>query len=287
MGENVIAGACLCGAVRFEVSGPLDRVAHCHCTICQRAHGAAFVTWAALPSERVRVTAGDAGLVHYRSSEIGTRSFCRTCGSSMFCTLDTHPGVIDVALASLRRTTAPFRSCTCSGTTARAGSSSADRLAAARREERSGAALRAAAASGERQQQRFREPRRLEPRPVRESGDDLAIRLARAEGSGEPIPDREHGAEVRVEVSPVRDVMRPMERRRHQGALEPVLDGGGAGRSSRAPARWRCRTPPRTRARPRAARRGRATAASRTGSARSSSPGWKRRAVVKWKAVSA
>ena len=101
MGENVIAGACLCGAVRFEVSGPLDRVAHCHCTICQRAHGAAFVTWAALPSERVRVTAGDAGLVHYRSSEIGTRSFCRTCGSSMFCTLDTHPGVIDVALASL------------------------------------------------------------------------------------------------------------------------------------------------------------------------------------------
>ena len=101
MVENVVAGACLCGAVRFEVSGPLDRVAHCHCTICQRAHGAAFVTWAALPSECVRVTVGDAELVHYRSSEIGTRSFCRTCGSSMFCTLDTHPGTIDVALASL------------------------------------------------------------------------------------------------------------------------------------------------------------------------------------------
>jgi hypothetical protein len=101
MGESVIAGACLCGAIRFEVTGPLDRVAHCHCTICQRAHGVAFVTWAALPNERVRVTAGDSHVVHFRSSEIGTRSFCRTCGSSMFCTLYTHPGTIDVALGCL------------------------------------------------------------------------------------------------------------------------------------------------------------------------------------------
>jgi hypothetical protein len=89
MTEPSVAGACLCGAVRFEVTGAVDRVAHCHCTICQRAHGAAFVT------------TGEADLAHYRSSEIGTRSFCRTCGSSMFCTLDTHPGVIDVALACL------------------------------------------------------------------------------------------------------------------------------------------------------------------------------------------
>lgn len=74
MGDPVISGACLCGAVRFEVNRPLDRVAHCHCTICQRAHGAAFVTWAAVPQEGVRITAGEADVTHYRSSEIGTRS---------------------------------------------------------------------------------------------------------------------------------------------------------------------------------------------------------------------
>jgi hypothetical protein len=101
MGERVVAGACLCGAVRFEVSGPVEPVVHCHCTMCQRAHGAAFATWAALPSERVRVTAGEADVVHYRSSDVGTRSFCRVCGSSMFCTLDTHPGTIDVAVGCL------------------------------------------------------------------------------------------------------------------------------------------------------------------------------------------
>jgi hypothetical protein len=101
MGDGGVVGACLCGAVRFEVSGPLDRVAHCHCTLCQRAHGAAFVTWAAVPQERVRITVGETAVTHYRSSEIGTRSFCGRCGSSRFCTLDTHPGVIDVAVACL------------------------------------------------------------------------------------------------------------------------------------------------------------------------------------------
>ncbi len=102
MSAEITAGACLCGAVRFEVTGPLATVVHCHCTMCRRAHGAAFVSWAALPEEHVRVTAGVEQLALYRSSDIGTRSFCRTCGSSMFCTLDTHPGTIDVALGSLR-----------------------------------------------------------------------------------------------------------------------------------------------------------------------------------------
>jgi hypothetical protein len=49
----------------------------------------------------VRITAGEGDVRHYRSSDIGTRSFCGTCGSSMFCTLDTHPGVVDVALGCL------------------------------------------------------------------------------------------------------------------------------------------------------------------------------------------
>jgi hypothetical protein len=101
MTEKGTTGACLCGAVRFAIAGPLERVAHCHCTICQRAHAAAFVTWAAVAEQRVRITAGEPELTHYRSSEIGTRSFCRACGSTLFCTLTTHPGVIDVALAAL------------------------------------------------------------------------------------------------------------------------------------------------------------------------------------------
>lgn len=46
---DIVSGACLCGAVRYEVTDLLEQVAHCHCTMCQRAHGAAFVTWRKLP----------------------------------------------------------------------------------------------------------------------------------------------------------------------------------------------------------------------------------------------
>jgi len=32
-------GGCLCGAVRYEVLGPLRDVVLCHCSHCRRTHG--------------------------------------------------------------------------------------------------------------------------------------------------------------------------------------------------------------------------------------------------------
>ena len=42
-------GACLCGQVQFSIAPPTKWCAHCHCTMCRRAHGAAFVTWIGVP----------------------------------------------------------------------------------------------------------------------------------------------------------------------------------------------------------------------------------------------
>ena len=96
-----VPGGCYCGAVRFEVVPPTLFCAHCHCTMCRRLHGAAFVTWFGVPYERFRLVAGDADLVRYRSSEHGTRSFCRHCGSTLFCESTNHPDWIDIVLANV------------------------------------------------------------------------------------------------------------------------------------------------------------------------------------------
>ena len=99
MTATIVPGSCLCETVRFEIELPTLACGHCHCSMCRRPHGASFVTWIAVPRERFRITAGAEDIVHYRSSEHGTRRFCRHCGSQMFC--QTEPAIIDVTLASL------------------------------------------------------------------------------------------------------------------------------------------------------------------------------------------
>jgi hypothetical protein len=99
--RTVVNGACLCGRVQFDVTLPTLFCAHCHCTMCQRNHGAAFVTWFGVPPSQLEIRKGREDLVRYDSSEHGSRSFCRHCGSSLFCENDTHPDRIDVVLANL------------------------------------------------------------------------------------------------------------------------------------------------------------------------------------------
>ena len=96
-----VSSACLCGAVRFQVEPPTLFCVHCHCSMCRRNHGAAFVTWFGVPRERLRIEAGADALRQHRSSAHGRRSFCGECGSSLFCESSERPGHVDVVLASL------------------------------------------------------------------------------------------------------------------------------------------------------------------------------------------
>src|SRR5262245_59687706 len=96
-----VSGQCYCGAVAFTVTLPTLFCAHCHCTMCRRLHGAAFVTWFGVPYDRFRLVRGDVDLVRFRSSEHGTRCFCRHCGSTLFCESTNHPDWIDIVLANV------------------------------------------------------------------------------------------------------------------------------------------------------------------------------------------
>lgn len=99
--NNKVEGSCLCGAVRFAITPPTIACAHCHCSICRRAHGAAFVTWVLTAKERFEFLSGADRLVRYASSPGARRSFCGICGSSLLFEAEHYPGQIHVALANL------------------------------------------------------------------------------------------------------------------------------------------------------------------------------------------
>ena len=75
-------GGCLCGAVRYEVRGPLRNVVNCHCSMCQRQHGN-FGPHSKARKVNITITS-DAGLAWYKTSNIARRGFCRLCGSGLF-----------------------------------------------------------------------------------------------------------------------------------------------------------------------------------------------------------
>jgi hypothetical protein len=69
--------------------------------MCRRSHGAGFVTWFSVPRAQLRITAGGEGLVRFQSSDHGTRSFCGSCGSSLFFESTLHAERIDIVLANM------------------------------------------------------------------------------------------------------------------------------------------------------------------------------------------
>ena len=101
MSEARVPGSCFCGAVRFSAQLPTLFCGHCHCSMCRRSHGAGYVTWFAVPRARFVLESGEAELARFRSSDHGTRSFCRRCGSSLFCESTRHPDQIDIVLANM------------------------------------------------------------------------------------------------------------------------------------------------------------------------------------------
>lgn len=101
MSPKSVPGRCFCGAVRFVVEMPTGFCVHCHCSMCRRMHGAAYVTWIEIPRAQLQIESGAEALRKFDSSEHGTRSFCTSCGSALFCEISERPEQVDVALANL------------------------------------------------------------------------------------------------------------------------------------------------------------------------------------------
>ncbi|HSG89669.1 MAG TPA: GFA family protein [Pseudomonadales bacterium] len=79
-----IEGSCLCGAVRFVLTGAVASGANCHCRQCRKISGSAHATNLYALPEAVRFTAGEALLQRF---EVPGRDFqnvfCSRCGSGL------------------------------------------------------------------------------------------------------------------------------------------------------------------------------------------------------------
>jgi hypothetical protein len=95
---NAFTGGCLCGRIRYRASGKPSDETHCHCEICRRASGAAFVSWATFKTADFAFTGKPA---RFDSSEIAFRHFCPNCGTQLTFQFHKSPQSIDVTLASL------------------------------------------------------------------------------------------------------------------------------------------------------------------------------------------
>ena len=94
-------GQCLCGAVRYRVSGPLGEVRYCHCHMCRRATGSAFSANARIPADRFQLAAGADVIREYEASPGAFRCFCGRCGSPVFARLAGDPGHVRIRLGGL------------------------------------------------------------------------------------------------------------------------------------------------------------------------------------------
>src|SRR5512145_3201190 len=76
-------GSCLCEGVVYEVEGPFEFLTSCHCSMCRKHHGAAFVTWLGARAKAFRFVKGEERIARYESSPGFERTFCRDCGAKV------------------------------------------------------------------------------------------------------------------------------------------------------------------------------------------------------------
>jgi hypothetical protein len=69
--------------VRFQLDGTPQFINHCHCSMCRKAHGAAFGSFLHADGHGFRWLSGEAMVQNYSSSAGNMRAFCKTCGSNV------------------------------------------------------------------------------------------------------------------------------------------------------------------------------------------------------------
>ena len=99
MASDTHEGGCLCGAIRYRMSGTPKFQSMCHCRSCRRSTGAPAVAFVGLADDQYEETKGARKI--YESSPGVRRGFCELCGTSLTFAGDDWPGEVHIYSATL------------------------------------------------------------------------------------------------------------------------------------------------------------------------------------------
>ena len=82
---NSLKGSCLCGAITFEVVGPIRGIGSCHCSKCRKVSGTVGNAQFIVPNERFKWLTGEEKVGDFKPGAGWDRSLrrCDECGSPM------------------------------------------------------------------------------------------------------------------------------------------------------------------------------------------------------------
>jgi hypothetical protein len=97
----MIHGSCLCGGIKYEISGNIESVGKCDCVECRKMTGSEFSANALIREDTFQWLEGKGNIAIYQISEEVSRTFCKICGSNLQYIANKHPEIIGIALGTV------------------------------------------------------------------------------------------------------------------------------------------------------------------------------------------
>lgn len=100
--DTVLEGGCLCGAIRYRLTGPSRFVSQCCCKDCQKATGTGHTTIVGIHKDQLAIEGTPATYTNVgESGGSVTRHFCGTCAGRLYTSGDLPGDFIMVQAGSL------------------------------------------------------------------------------------------------------------------------------------------------------------------------------------------
>ena len=81
---RMLAGECLCRAVRYAVADAFEYALNCHCSNCRRTTGSAFKPFAGIARERLSLVSGHDNVMIHGDANASHDVHCARCGSLLY-----------------------------------------------------------------------------------------------------------------------------------------------------------------------------------------------------------